>query len=137
VSEENHDSQPTIRFGTASFAPVMGSLEPEPPVEPAPRKGLRRGLIVAGAVVGALVVLYGLDLLLSQGALPRGTTVAGVDVGGLSRADAEQRLHSALDGRIGQPVKLRAGDVDASLDAKQAGLAPNWSGNLDRRRPSR
>ena len=131
MSEENHDSQPTIRFGTASFAPVMGSLEPEPPVEPAPRKGLRRGLIVAGAVVGALVVLYGLNLLLSQGALPRGTTVAGVDVGGLSRADAEQRLHSALDGRIGQPVKLRAGDVDASLDAKQAGLAPNWSGTLD------
>ncbi|MEV6611647.1 VanW family protein [Kutzneria sp. NPDC051319] len=133
MSEENHDS-PTIRFDrTASFAPVAGSLEPEPPTEggPAPRKGLRRGLIAAGGVVGVLVVLYGLDLLLSSGSLPRGTTVAGVDVGGLSRADAEQRLHSALDGRIAQPVKLRTGDVDASLDAKSAGLAANWSGTLD------
>ena len=133
MSEENHDS-PTIRIGgTASFAPVAGSLEPEPPTEDrsAPRKGLRRGLIAAGGVAGVLVVLYGLDLLLSSGSLPRGTTVAGVDVGGLGRADAEQRLHSALDGRIAQPVKLRAGDVDASLDAESAGLAANWSGTLD------
>nr|WP_246489251.1 VanW family protein [Kutzneria kofuensis] len=105
----------------------------EPPSEDGPdrRKLLRRGLIGTGAVVGVLVVLYGLDLLISRGAMPRGTTVAGVEVGGLSRADAEQRLHSALDARLTQPVKVRAGDVDASLDPKQAGLAPDWSATLD------
>ena len=128
------EEEQTVRIdGTLKFPPVSGSLEP--PAEggdPGRRRLLRRGLIAAGAVVGALAVLYGVDLLLSQGALPRGTTVAGVDVGGLSRADAEQRLHSALDARIAQPVKVRAGDADATFDAKPAGLAADWPATLDR-----
>jgi vancomycin resistance protein YoaR len=126
------DDEQTIRIeGTARFAPVSGSLEPgEPPTRG--RRLSRRALIVAGAAAGVLVLLYGLDLLFSGGSMPRGTTVAGVDIGGLSRADAERQLHTALDSRIAGPVKLRAGDVDATLDAKAAGLAADWSGTLDR-----
>ncbi|MFI9383901.1 VanW family protein [Kutzneria sp. NPDC052558] len=126
------DEDQTVRIdGTLKFPPVAGSLEPPTQGDPGRRRLLKRGLIGAGAVVGALALLYGVDLLLSQGALPRGTTVAGVDVGGLSRADAEQRLHSALDARIAQPLKVRAGDVDTTLDAKSAGLAADWPATLD------
>ncbi|WP_324273373.1 hypothetical protein [Blastococcus brunescens] len=35
-------------------------------------------------VVGALAVLYGADLALASGDIPRSTVVAGVDIGGLS-----------------------------------------------------
>ncbi|GAA0591465.1 VanW family protein [Kutzneria viridogrisea] len=122
---------------TASFAPVSGDLlapgpEPEPePSQDRRRLTLRRGLIVAGAAAGVLVVLYGMDILLSQGAVPRGTTVAGVDIGGLSRADAEQKLRLAVEPRTTQPIKVRAGEVEGTLDARQAGLVPDWSGTLD------
>jgi hypothetical protein len=53
------------------------------------RRPLRRAGLIAAAVFGALVVVYGVDLLLSNGEVPRGVTVAGVDVGGESKADAE------------------------------------------------
>jgi vancomycin resistance protein YoaR len=128
------EEEQTARIdGTLSFAPVSGSLEPPSPGDdPGRRRLLRRGLIGAGAVIGALVVLYGIDLLFSDGSMPRGTTVAGVELSGLSRSDAERRLHSALDPKIAQPVKLKAGDVDATLDAKPSGLAPDWTATLDR-----
>lgn len=127
------EDEQTVRIdGTLSFAPVSGELGPPPGHGTGRRRPLRRGLIAAGAMLGALVVLYGIDLLLAQGSMPRGTTVAGVDLAGLSRADAEQRLRAALDPRIAQPVKVRAGDVDATLDAKMAGLAPDWTATLDR-----
>ena len=82
------EEEQTARIdGTLSFAPVSGSLEPPSPGDdPGRRRLLRRGLIGAGAVVGVLIVLYGVALLLSNGSMPRGTTVAGVDLSGLSRS---------------------------------------------------
>jgi vancomycin resistance protein YoaR len=126
------EEQPTVRIdGTLSFAPVSGDLEPRSGDRPR-RRLPRRALIGVGAVIGALGLLYGVDLLFSQGSMPRGTTVAGVELAGLSRADAEQRLHSALDPKIAQPVKVRAGDVDATLDATPSGLTPDWTATMDR-----
>jgi vancomycin resistance protein YoaR len=97
-----------------------------------PRKKLRRTVIIGGAVFGALAILYTADLITSGGDLPRGVTVAGVDVGGQSRADAEQALHNALGPRETEPVNVRIGDVDTKLDPAKAGLAIDWQATLDR-----
>jgi vancomycin resistance protein YoaR len=93
-------------------------------------KGLRKAGIIAGAVFGALVVLYGVDLLMSSGEVPRGVTVAGVDVGGQSHADAEQALREAIEPRLEEPVKLRGGDVDAEVNPADAGLTIDWEATL-------
>lgn len=97
----------------------------------AKKKRLRRVGLVAAAVFGALVVVYGVDLLLSNGEVPRGVTVAGVDVGGESHADAERILRDELESRSQEPVKVRAGDVDATIKPADAGLTIDWNATLE------
>lgn len=91
----------------------------------------RRLALVLGAVAGFLVLLYGLDLLVSQGEIPRGVTVAGVDVGGMERAAAEQRLREEIGPRLDKPVPVRAGDVEAEIDPQAAGLQLDWAATLE------
>ncbi|MFN8479479.1 MAG: serine hydrolase [Kouleothrix sp.] len=53
--------------------------------------------------------------------LPAKLTIAGVDVGGLSVADARQKLERAL-ASLQQPIELRAGDQKATLAPADIGL---------------
>ncbi|MFT7835181.1 VanW family protein [Saccharothrix sp. BKS2] len=96
------------------------------------RRGKRRIALVAASVLGVLVALYGLDILISSGNVPRGVSVAGVDVGGMSRTEAEEKLRAEIGPRLAAPVKARAGDVDAELDPQAAGLELDWAATLDR-----
>jgi vancomycin resistance protein YoaR len=114
------------------YGPVMVDEETATDEADARRKRLRKTGLVAAAVLGVLVVLYGLDILVSNGNVPRGVTVAGVDVGGMSRADAEQKLRDQVGPRLATPVKTRAGDVEAELDPAAAGLELDWTATLDR-----
>lgn len=91
----------------------------------------RRIGLVTAAALGVLGLLYGMDLLLSRGELPRGVTVAGVSVGGMNRAAAEQELHREIEPRLVRPVPVRAGDVDAEIDPEKAGLRLDWPATLD------
>jgi vancomycin resistance protein YoaR len=110
-----------------------GSPQPDatPSEEGRKRKGLRTTMIAAGAVVGVLGVLYLVDVLVSQGNVPRGVTVAGVDVGGMSRASAEKKLRDEIEPRLNQPLQLKAGDFTTALEPAKAGLTPDWSKTLD------
>jgi hypothetical protein len=54
------------------------------------RRGGRRALLLGGVVVALLAALYVADLVHSSGTVPRGVTVAGEEVSGLSPSDAEQ-----------------------------------------------
>lgn len=111
------------------YGPVM--IEPGEDEEQ-PKNGKKRALIVAAAVVGAFGLLYGLDILVSSGNVPRGVTVAGVDVGGMSHEEAEKKLRDEIGPRLSKPVALKAGDVNAELDPKTAGLELDWDGTIDR-----
>jgi vancomycin resistance protein YoaR len=126
-----------------SHAEQTDVLRPVPPPAQAPgdeptvrikvaKKKLRRTVIIGGAVFGALAVLYTADLITSSGDVPRGVTVAGVDVGGQSRADAEQALHNALGPRETEPVDVRIGDADTKIDPARSGLSIDWRATLDR-----
>ena len=126
---------------TTTVTPIVGAGASEAPTEavvyPAPpagngrkRRRLRRTGIIAGSAVAALAVLYGVDLLISQGDVPRGVTVAGVAVGGMDRDDARELLHQQLEPRLTKPIQLTAGDVRTTLDPNKAGLSLDWKVTL-------
>ncbi|MFJ8812705.1 VanW family protein [Amycolatopsis thermoflava] len=102
-----------------------------PAAPPSPGKRfLARALMVAGCLLGVGVILYGADLIVSAGDVPRGVTVAGVKVGGLSRDDAEAKLRRELGPRLNAPVPIEAGDVRTTLDPARSGLSVDWSSTV-------
>ena len=64
--------------------------------------------------------------------MPRGVTVAGQQIGGLSHDEAEQRVRAVVEPRTTQPVAVAVGDVTSEIDPKTAGLTVDWSGTIDR-----
>ncbi len=114
----------------APEAPTVTIAAHDPDEPPARRPRRRRALIVTGGVVAALALLYGGDLALSSGAVPRGVTVAGVPVGGLALAAAEQTLRAQIEPRTTQPVAVTVGDATSSVDPGTAGLSVDWAGTV-------
>ncbi|MBE1501969.1 vancomycin resistance protein YoaR [Amycolatopsis lexingtonensis] len=110
---------------------VLPVVRPEPEATPPKQRNLRKAGWIAGGVFGFLVVAYGVDLLVSQGSVPRGVTVAGVDVGGMDRAAAEQELRGRIEPRLTRPLAVTAGDVQSTLSPTLAGLKLDWPRTLD------
>ncbi len=96
------------------------------------RRGVGNALVVLGAVTGLLAVVYVVDLVVGIGDVPRGVTVAGVDIGGLDKRDAEAELRRELGPLVVRPVELRAGGIDVSLDPREAGLGVDWAATVER-----
>ncbi|WP_422647120.1 VanW family protein [Actinoalloteichus caeruleus] len=105
--------------------------QPPGPDKPAGGSGKRRTLVKAAIAVAAtiagLAVLYGVDMAMSSGKVPRGVEVAGVDIGGMDRMAAEERLRDEIGPRLGQPIEVTGGDVTAAIEPDNAGLSMNWS----------
>jgi vancomycin resistance protein YoaR len=83
-----------------------------------PIRGLSRAGTVA-AVLGLLVLIAGAAvfaraLTLRESVLP-GVSVAGVDVGGLSRADAQAALQTQLAARLAEPVRIQVGEESLTV----------------------
>jgi len=66
----------------------------------------RSWVIGIGAGLLALAATYLIDLLLTSGEIERGTTVAGVDVGGLTPDEAVAALNAQVLPRYGRPVTV-------------------------------
>ncbi|MFE9646038.1 VanW family protein [Streptomyces sp. NPDC006365] len=75
----------------------------------------RRVALVAGVAGVGFGGLYLVGLLTSGDDVPEGTRVSGVDIGGLSRAQARERLDSGLGGAWSEPVKVRLGDTAGTV----------------------
>ncbi|MFL6143817.1 MAG: VanW family protein [Labedaea sp.] len=112
------------------YEPEIPVVGPERPTRPRP--SMRRPAIISCAVFGVLALLYLVDLMVSSGEVPRGVTVAGVDIGGLSHADAEQALRREIEPRLSRPVHLRVGGTEETIDPVQAGLRLDWQATLNR-----
>lgn len=102
---------------------------------------VRRHVRLAIAAVLVVVGLYGLTVMLGSDGVPRGTTVMGVSIGGMSRERAQETLQSAWDGRVsgalavdalGQSTTLPMRAVDFDAQATVADLATNrwWPWDL-------
>ena len=130
------EQPPPAQTAQWSFAGGLGGFQPDPPQPPQQppkkRSGLLRGGIAAGVVVGALVLVYLGDLLFSSGQVPRGTTVADVEIGGLTKAAAQRKLQDRLGDNLHKPVQLSAGDTTATIDPDEAGLKMDWPETIER-----
>ena len=87
--------------------------------------------LVVGGVVALLAVLYVADLALSSGKVPRGVSVAGIEIGGMSLDDAEATLTEQLTPRLDTPVDVTAGDTEGRIVPSEAGIGIDWPATLD------
>ncbi|XWO25205.1 VanW family protein [Rhodococcus sp. BGS-1C] len=120
---------------TAAVPPAAVPPAEVPPAAVPPAAGKPpwvKVAVLSGAVVAVLAVLYTADILSSSGSVPRGVTVAGIEVGGLSNEDADILLRSELGPRVEQPVQIDAGEQQLELVPAAAGLDVDWAATLDR-----
>ncbi|WP_326600134.1 VanW family protein [Rhodococcus sp. PD04] len=102
--------------------------EPGKPGSNLPRRTIA---LVVGGVVALLAVFYVADLALSSGKVPRGVTVAGVEIGGMSLDAAEAELTEQLTPRLDMPVDVTAGDTQGQIVPSEAGIGIDWPATLD------
>lgn len=82
-------------------------------------------------LIGLGGVLYGVDLAMSEGTVPRGVTVGGVDISGVDKSQAEQRLRNDLGERTRQPVTVNAGNMSSTIEPTQSGMQVDWGATVD------
>ncbi|WP_448616362.1 VanW family protein [Modestobacter sp. URMC 112] len=124
--------EPTAERGDADGSPPTGSdAGPGDPSGSGRSWWRRRAVLVPAAAVLGLSALYGLDLAVSSGDVPRGTVVAGLDLGGLSPAAASERLTEDLAPRMTADHPLVADDVQAVLHPPAAGIALDVPATVD------
>ncbi|WP_285477992.1 VanW family protein [Amycolatopsis sp. NBRC 101858] len=87
-------------------------------------------MMSVGIALGLFVILYAIDLVASAGDVPRGVTVAGIEVGGLTHDEAEAKLRKELEPRLTRPVVIHGGDVQAQLVPSESGLGLDWPNTL-------
>ena len=81
-----------------------------------------RPLAVTGGALALVAALYVGSSYALADRVPRGATVAGVEIGSMSSGEAEQHLTEALAERATSPVPVVAQEVQAELDPVAAGL---------------
>ena len=86
---------------------------------------LRRAVFLA-AVVALLALLIGLAFAGSKSTLATGTTVAGVDVGGLPDGEAVRLLTARAATVERTPITFTAGGEKFALSASQLGVEADW-----------
>lgn len=94
---------------------------------PAEPKAGRRPPVVAGLCVAAAVILYGIALIFAGGVfggtVPRGTSVQGVPIGGLSPADAQRAVETGLGAQADAPIPFVVGQTRMTLEPARSGLS--------------
>jgi vancomycin resistance protein YoaR len=124
VSETNEDA--------ASIAEQDTQAIPTPPPETSKLSGRRKIALGVGAVFVVCAAAYTVDWVTSFDRVPRGVTVAGVQVGGKSFTDAESELRAAVGPRVDQLVTVVAAGATGEIVPAAAGLQIDWTATLDR-----
>ncbi|MCW2607369.1 MAG: hypothetical protein JWO60_2062 [Frankiales bacterium] len=88
-------------------------------------------LLSVGGVVVAGGALLGVATAASGDEVPRGVSVAGVDLGGADRAEAASRVRQALSEVASTPVAVEADDVARELSPVTSGLGVDVDAVVD------
>ncbi len=92
--------------------------------------GMPRPLLAAALALVLVLGLFGVDTALASGAVRRGVSVGGIDLGGLSRAAARAKLATAAAQVEARPLVLRAETARLTLPRSQAGVRLDVDGSL-------
>ncbi|MGA5194565.1 VanW family protein [Streptomyces exfoliatus] len=102
---------------------------------PTPREGrrprLRTAAIATGVVAVAAGGLYVAGVLTAGEDISAGTRVAGVDIGGMSRAQAEARLAAEAPAAWSAPIPVKVGDRATTVEPASAGLTVDLAKTAD------
>ncbi|WP_229718452.1 VanW family protein [Corynebacterium pelargi] len=90
---------------------------------------VKKAVLAGAGIVVGIGVLYGADLLLTQGQVPRGATVGGVEIGGMDPSEAQALLEREIDPSA--PVEVQAGDLRSSFNPAASGVMPDWKATID------
>ncbi|QFQ95662.1 hypothetical protein F9278_05110 [Streptomyces phaeolivaceus] len=88
--------------------------------------------LTGGVLTVGLGGLYLAALLVTGGEIEAGTTVRGVDIGGLSRTEAIRKLDAHLAVAGSRELAVTVGDRAGTVDPRQAGLTFDAEGTVDR-----
>ncbi|MFF5985104.1 VanW family protein [Streptomyces olindensis] len=88
--------------------------------------------LAGGALAVGVGGLYLAGLLLTGGEIDSGTTVRGVEIGGLSRAEAVRKLERRLDAAASRELTVKVGDRTGTVDPRRAGLSYDVQETVDR-----
>ncbi|MFG2292821.1 VanW family protein [Streptomyces sp. NPDC048603] len=88
--------------------------------------------LVGGAAVLGVGGLYATGLIMGGDTIAEGTRVRGVDIGGMSRAEAETALHRGLGTAATAPMSLRVGDRVERMSPASFGLSFDAEATVDR-----
>ena len=99
------------------------------PAGPVPRRE-RRALWIAAAAGGLLLVVWLVLYLLAGSGVPRGTTVQGVHIGGLSQAAAAAKVEQVFGPRAARPIAVEVGGRTDRLDPAVAGVRLDANGTV-------
>ncbi|GCB42858.1 VanW family protein [Streptomyces sp. NL15-2K] len=88
--------------------------------------------LVGGALTIGVGGLYLAGLLLTGGEIDAGTTVRGVDIGGLSPGEATRKLEKHLAASGSQELRVKVGDRRGAVDPRRAGLTFDARQTVDR-----
>jgi vancomycin resistance protein YoaR len=79
------------------------------------------------AIGAVLAILVGLAFAGSRSELAAGTEVAGIDVGGLTRGEAVEKLDALFEQRSAEPVAFASGGETYHFAANQLAVQPDWT----------
>ncbi|MFE4590053.1 VanW family protein [Streptomyces laurentii] len=96
------------------------------------RSPIRMAVIATGVVAAAAGGLYVAGLVATGDDISAGTRVSGVDIGGMSRAEATARLTSAGPAAWTDPIKVAIGDTTTSVDPESVGLTIDAAATAER-----
>lgn len=108
-----------------------GADRTDSPDKASQKPWFKRWPVLAAGAAGVLGAVYLGDLAATAGEMPRDVIVAGVDVGGLDRADAEKKLRAELEPNLQRPVQVSAGDKRAAIEPDVAHVDVDWAGTVD------
>jgi vancomycin resistance protein YoaR len=83
----------------------------------------RKLILIALAVIAIVIALYVAAVLVTGGGVRAGTTVNGVNIGGLSREEAIATLDDSVGKVAAKPIKVKAGEQQLQVDPMEAGLS--------------
>ncbi|MFI7013697.1 VanW family protein [Streptomyces sp. NPDC050164] len=88
--------------------------------------------LAGGALAVGVGGLYLAGLMLTGGEIDSGTTVRGVEIGGLSRAEAVRKLERHLGAAGARELSVKVGDRTGAVDPRRAGLSFDVRKTVDR-----